>query len=71
MKEPFNTKVSVFKNLFNAKDTPFSLTITDVYERIKIGNPVLIDKINIIRTSPDKDLLTPRNNVLTHKNYLF
>lgn len=64
MREPFNTKISVFKNLFSSKDTPFSLTITDVYERIKEGNPILIDKINIIRTTEDKELRDKTKNSL-------
>lgn len=64
MRKPFNTKISVFKNLFSSKDTPFSLTITDVYERIKEGNPILIDKINIIRTTEDKELRDKTKNSL-------
>ncbi len=56
IEKPFNTKISVFKNLFNAKETPFTLTLTEVYERIKIGNDLLIEKINTIRTSQDKEL---------------
>ncbi|WP_316743742.1 BT4734/BF3469 family protein [Pedobacter antarcticus] len=55
MKEPFNTKVSLFKSLFETKDVPFDLTITDVYSRIKRGNDALIEKINMIRNSTDKD----------------
>lgn len=64
IEEPFNSKISVFKNLFNSKETPFSLTITDVYERIREGNPILIDKINIIRTTQDKELRDKTKNSL-------
>ena len=38
MKQPFNTKISVFKSLFDSKETPFEQSIIDIYERIKIGN---------------------------------
>lgn len=55
MKEPFNTKISLFKSLFESKDIPFDLGLTDVYSRIKKGNDTLIDKINKIRTSTDKE----------------
>lgn len=49
MKTPFTTKISIFKDLYKSKDTPFKLTITDVFKRIKNGNDVLIDKISKIR----------------------
>lgn len=55
MKEPFNTKISVFKSLFESKDVPFDISLTDVYSRIKTGNDILKDKINKIRTSSDKE----------------
>jgi hypothetical protein len=55
MKIPFNTTISVFKDLFKVKDVPYSLSITDAYSRIKNGNPILIDKINKIRTSKDQN----------------
>jgi hypothetical protein len=55
MKEAFNTKFTVFKDLFKTKDTPYLVSLTDVYKRIKIGNQELKDKISIIRNEPDKD----------------
>ena len=59
MKQPFNTKISVFKSLFNSKETPFEQTIIDIYERIKIGNEPLINKINKIRESKTKEESDP------------
>src|SRR5690625_2687207 len=50
MKEPFKTKISVFKDLFKSKDTPFTLSAGDVAKRIRNGNDALIDKINKIRS---------------------
>jgi len=64
MKEPFETSISIFKNLFNAKETPFTLQLTDVFERIKIGYPELINKINIIRNSENKEEVTSIKNSL-------
>lgn len=59
MKEPFRTKISIFKDLYKSKDTPFTLDIKDVYLRIKKGNAPLIDKIEKIRskdiTKAEKD----------------
>ncbi|RZJ89012.1 MAG: hypothetical protein EOO20_12075 [Chryseobacterium sp.] len=55
MKESFNTKISLFKSLFESKDVPFDASLSDVYSRIKKGNEQLIAKINTIRTSKDKD----------------
>ena len=52
---PFNTKISVFKSLFEVKNVPFDLTITDVYSRIKKGNDILISKIDKIRNSTNKE----------------
>ena len=51
-------KISVFRNLFNSKETPYELTIQEVAARIKRGTPDLIDKINKIRAKSDnyKDL---------------
>jgi hypothetical protein len=59
MKKPFNTKISVFKSLFNSKETPFEQSIIDIYERIKIGNEPLINKINNIRKSKTKEEAEP------------
>ena len=48
-------KVSVFKNLFSSKDTPYELTIHEIYQRIKVGNVELISKINKIRSLDKSD----------------
>jgi hypothetical protein len=55
MKEVFNTSFTVFKDLFKSKDTPYTVTLAQAYERIKIGNKDLIEKISIIRNEKDKD----------------
>jgi len=56
MKQPINPKFSVFKELLNAKDTPFEQSLTEIYNRIKVGNKILIDKIDKIRnTATDKE----------------
>jgi hypothetical protein len=64
MKQPFNTTISVFKDLFKVKDVPYSLSITDAYNRIKNGNPPLIEKINKIRTSSDKEEINKLKSTL-------
>jgi len=55
MKQPFNTKISVFKSLFDSKETPFEQTIIEVFERIKKGNKPLIEKIERIRNAKNKE----------------
>jgi hypothetical protein len=45
----YNPKISVFRSLFNSKETPFTLTAIEVYNRIKSGSPELINKIKKIR----------------------
>jgi hypothetical protein len=45
----FNPKISVFRSLYNAKETPFTLEAIEVYNRIKQGNPELISKIKKLR----------------------
>ena len=45
----FNPKISVFRSLFNSKETPFTLEAIEVYNRIKQGNPELIGKIKKLR----------------------
>jgi len=55
MRSPFDTKFSVFKELLNSKETPFDHTLLEVYNRIKVGNKILIDKIDKIRNSTDKE----------------
>ena len=51
----FNPTISIFKNLYGSKETPYNLKLLEVYNRIKIGYPDLISKINIIRQSQDKN----------------
>ena len=41
-------KISVFKSLFNSKETPYTQDVVDVYNRIKEGYPELIDKITAL-----------------------
>jgi len=61
-------KVSVFKNLFSSKDTPFELTIYDICERIKKGNSELISKIerirNLDKSNPEHDRLKSSLNAI-------
>ena len=45
----YNPTISVFRSLYNSKETPFKLTAIEVYNRIKNGNPDLIKKITNIR----------------------
>lgn len=45
----YNPKISVFRSLFNSKETPFTLDASEVYNRIKNGNPELINKIKKLR----------------------
>lgn len=45
--------ISVFKSLFNAKETPYTMNVVDVYNRIKKGYPELISKINRLREMDD------------------
>jgi len=47
-----NTKISVFKELFNSKSTPYTMTIEQVFERIKNGVKIQ-DLIINIRKSTD------------------
>jgi len=46
-------KISVFKSLFNSKETPYIQDVVDVYNRIKEGYPELIDKITALRAMED------------------
>jgi hypothetical protein len=45
----YNPKISVFRSLFNSKETPFTLEAIEVYNRIKQGNTELISKIKKLR----------------------
>jgi len=48
-------KISVFKSLFNSKETPYTQDVVDVYNRIKEGYSELIDKITALRAMEDDD----------------
>ena len=47
--------ISVFKSLFNSKETPYTQDVVDVYNRIKEGYPELIDKITALRAMEEDD----------------
>jgi len=47
-------KISIFKSLFNSKETPYTMSVLEVYERIRNGYPDLISKINKLRSSDEK-----------------
>lgn len=61
-------KISVFKSLFNVKETPFTMSIGDIYNRIRLGNPELIKKITAIRSldksDPEHDRLKSSLNAI-------
>lgn len=59
MTEPYLANVTVFRSLFDSKETPYILSIEDIYERIKYGTGGVDKVINNIRTIADKEL---RNN---------
>jgi hypothetical protein len=52
----YNPTVSVFKSLYNSKETPFKLSAQDVFNRIKNGYPDLINKINLVRSGKNPDV---------------
>ena len=37
MKEPYINNITLFRSLFDSKETPYIISIEDVYERIKTG----------------------------------
>lgn len=47
--------ISVFKSLFNSKETPYTQDVVDVYNRIKDGYPELIEKITALRAMKEDD----------------
>jgi hypothetical protein len=47
--------ISVFKSLFNSKETPYTQDVVDVYNRIKEGYPELIEKITALRGMDEDD----------------
>jgi hypothetical protein len=47
--------ISVFKSLFNSKETPYTQDVVDVYNRIKEGYPELIEKITSLRGMDEDD----------------
>jgi hypothetical protein len=44
-------KISVFRDLFNSKETPFDFNIKEIVARIQRGTPELIEKITAIRNA--------------------
>lgn len=42
--------ISVFRSLFNSKETPYTMNVVDVFNRIKNGYPELKDKIKKLRS---------------------
>ena len=60
MKQPFLTKVTIFKNLFDSKETAFILGIDEIYHRIKTGLGGTKELVGQIRQEPDKE---KRNNL--------
>jgi hypothetical protein len=44
-------KISVFRDLFNSKETPFDFNIKEIIARIQRGTPELIEKITAIRNA--------------------
>ncbi len=51
----FNPTISVFKSLFKTKETPFNLSLLEVYERIKNGSKQTVEIIEKIRSSSNKE----------------
>ena len=45
----YNPYISIFKSLYNSKETPFSIKAIEVHNRIQVGTPELISKIKAIR----------------------
>ena len=58
--------ISVFRSLFNSKETPFTMNVIEVYNRIKNGYPELISKINRLREMDDasEDYRSLKNSLL-------
>jgi hypothetical protein len=54
MKKPYLANITLFKSLFDSKETAFILSIEDVYQRIKEGIGIK-ELISEIRTEKDKD----------------
>ena len=54
MKDPYLANITLFKSLFDSKETAFILSIEDVYQRIKEGIGIK-ELISEIRTEKDKD----------------
>lgn len=54
-KKPYLAKITLFKSLFNSKDTAYKLGIDEVYARIKEGIGGTKELIEKIRTIEDKE----------------
>jgi hypothetical protein len=55
MKQPYLANVTIFKSLFDSKETAFVLSIEDVYQRIKTGVGGTKELVNSIRQETNKD----------------
>jgi len=55
MKQPYLANVTIFKSLFDSKETAFVLSIEDVYQRIKTGVGGIKELVEQIRQQTDKD----------------
>jgi hypothetical protein len=55
MIEYYNPKISVFRSLFNSKETPFNLNVTEVAQRIKKGYPQLFEKLDGLKNAKTRE----------------
>lgn len=55
MEKPFTTKITLFKSLFNTKETSYKLSVDDVYLRIRDGVGGTKELIEKIRSCSVKD----------------
>lgn len=55
MEKPYLTEITLFKSLFNTKETAYKLSIEDIYHRIKEGVGGTKELIEQIRSIKDKD----------------
>jgi hypothetical protein len=55
MKQPYSSNITLFKSLFDSKETPYILSIEEIYLRIKEGHGGVKESIEKIRSKPSKD----------------
>jgi hypothetical protein len=55
MKKPFNSKITLFKSLFDSKETPFELMADEIYLRIRDGVGGTKELVTQIRQTEDKE----------------